>query len=350
MNWEKIWNNVISWCSTKGLRLLEAVLVLIVGIIIVKLLVKALRATLNKTKLEKVVAHFLVNVTKFLLYLMVLYIFASMIGIPMTGFIAIISAGGLAVSLALQGSLSNLANGVVLICTKPFNENDFVEIDGQSGSVKEIKMMYTILNTPDNKSVIIPNKTVVESKIVNYSANDTRKVVFSFDVAYNSDVEKVKAIINSVIINHELVLLEPTPFIALKTLGESNITFMASCWCKSQDYWTVYYDVIDEVFNEFKRENISIAYNQLEVRMRTDEEILPYKNDVIQDRIEEKKKKLKEDKLRKEELANQIELFPGIVIRKHRKKQPKEKVESATTDNTQTKKEHKNKAKSKKED
>ena len=124
----------------------------------------------------------------------------------MTWFVAITTAASLAISLALEGSVSNLANGIILIATKPFKENDFVEIDGQSGSVKEIKILYTILTTTDNKMVVVPNKNVVENTIVNYSANETRKVVFTFDVAYSSDVENVKAIINNVIINPEKVL------------------------------------------------------------------------------------------------------------------------------------------------
>ena len=336
MNWDKIWDNVLNWLSTKGLQLLEAIIALVVGIIVIKVCVKILKSIFKKTKLDKVVASFLTNVIKFVLYLLLAYIVASIVGIPMTGFIAIISAAGLAVSLALEGSLSNLANGVVLIMTKPFSENDFVEIDGQSGSVKEIKMLYTVITTSDNKDVVIPNKTVVGSNIVNYSANGTRKVVFSFDCAYSSDVEKVKAIINSVIINHELVLLEPTPFIALKTLGESNITFTASCWCKTGDYWTVYYDVMDSVFNEFKRENISIAYNQLEVRIREDEEILPFRTNEIENIVDEKRQELEEKKRKEqEEKENQIEIFPGIVIKKHKKKAVKK--QTTKTENKEVK-------------
>lgn len=321
MAWDKIWNDVLNWLSTKGLQLLEAVIAFVLGIIVVKIFVKILKSIFKKTKLDKVVATFLTNVIKFVLYLLLAYIVASILGVPMTGFIAIISAAGLAVSLALEGSLSNLANGVVLIITKPFSENDFVEIDGQSGSVKEIKMLYTVITTSDNKDVIIPNKTVVGSNIVNYSVNETRKVVFSFDCAYNSDVEKVKAIINSVIINHELVLLEPTPFIALKSLGESNITFTASCWCKNSDYWTVYYDIMDAVFNEFKRENVNIAYNQLEVRIREDNEVLPFRTSEIENIVDEKRQELEEKKKKeKEEKENQIEIFPGIVVKKYKRK------------------------------
>lgn len=325
MNWNEIWDSIVNWATHAGLNLLKAVGFLVVGVVIIKIVMNILNKALAKSRLERVASKFIANVAKFVMYLVLIYIFAEMIGIPMTWFVAITTAASLAISLALEGSISNLANGIILITTKPFKENDFVEIDGQSGSVKEIKILYTILTTSDNKVVVVPNKNVVENTIVNYSANDTRKVTFTFDVAYSSDVERVKAIINTIIINHEKVLLEPTPFIALKALASSSITFTASCWCNSGDYWTVYYDVLDSVFNEFKRENISIPYNQLEVRLRSDEEVLPYRDDTIANIQDEKIKRHEEELAKKEEEESQVELFPGVVIKKPRKKKNNKK-------------------------
>jgi small-conductance mechanosensitive channel len=178
--------------------------------------------------------------------------------------------------------------------------------------------------------VVVPNKNVVENTIINYSANETRKVVFTFDVAYSSDVERVKAIISKVIINHEKVLLEPTPFVALKTLASSSITFTASCWCNSADYWSVYYDIMDSVFNEFKRENISIPYNQLEVRLKTEEEVLPYRDDIIEDIVEEKKQAEADALQKKLEAETEIHLFPGVVIKKPKAKRKNKKEEKET--------------------
>ena len=328
MNWNDILDKVINWATNAGLNLIKAIAFLVIGLFIIKIVMKIINKALARTSLERVAAKFIAKVAKFLMYLILIYIFAEMIGIPMTWFVAITTAASLAISLALEGSVSNLANGIILITTKPFKENDFVEIDGQSGSVKEIKILYTILTTSDNKTVIVPNKNVVENTIVNYSANATRKVIFSFDVAYSSDVEKVKAIINTVIINHEKVLLEPTPFIALKALGNSSINFMASCWCNSSDYWTVYYDIMDSVFNEFKRENISIPYNQLEVRLRNDEEVLPYRNDTIVDIQEEKKQKTEDALAKKLEEESTMHLFPGVVIKKPKKSKKQNKEET----------------------
>lgn len=331
MNWDNVLDKIINWATNAGLNLIKAIAFLAVGIFIIKIVMKILHKALAKSKLERVAAKFIANVVKFLMYLVLIYIFAEMIGIPMTWFVAITTAASLAISLALEGSVSNLANGIILITTKPFKENDFVEIDGQSGSVKEIKILYTILTTLDNKAIVVPNKNVVENTIINYSANETRKVVFTFDVAYSSDVERVKAIISKVIINHEKVLLEPTPFVALKTLASSSITFTASCWCNSDDYWSVYYDIMDSVFNEFKRENISIPYNQLEVRLKTEEEVLPYRDDIIEDIVEEKKQAEAKALQKKLEAETEIHLFPGVVIKKPRQKRKNKKAEEKET-------------------
>lgn len=331
MNWDNVLDKIIDWATNAGLNLMKAIAFLMIGILIIKIVMKILHKALAKSKLERVAAKFIANVVKFLMYLVLIYIFAEMIGIPMTWFVAITTAASLAISLALEGSVSNLANGIILITTKPFKENDFVEIDGQSGSVKEIKILYTILTTSDNKVVVVPNKNVVENTIINYSANETRKVVFTFDVAYSSDVERVKAIISKVIINHEKVLLEPTPFVALKTLASSSITFTASCWCNSADYWSVYYDIMDSVFNEFKRENISIPYNQLEVRLKTEEEVLPYRDDIIEDIVEEKKQAEAEALQKKLEAETEIHLFPGVVIKKPKTKRKNKKEEEKET-------------------
>lgn len=338
MSWDKFWNGISDWFTSAGVNLLKAILALVIGIILVKIVIKILNRALYRTKLEKVAIRFIVAVIKFVLYLMIAYVIATMLGVPMTGFVAITTAASLAISLALQGSISNLANGVILISTKPFKENDFVEIAGQSGSVKEIKMLYTVLNTSDNKVVIVPNKNVVENTIINYSTNDTRKITWTFDVAYASDVEKVKAIINSIIINHEKILLEPTPFIALSTLSANGIKFTASCWSKSEDYWTVYYEIMDAVFNEFKRENISIPYNQLEIKIKEEKEVLPFREDRITHNLEAKQQKLAEEKAKLAEKDSNIEIFPGIVIKK-KKKNNKNKKPTTTKETTLNKEE-----------
>ena len=286
IDWQNIWDQIVGFCSSMGLKILEAIGIFILGVILIRIVVKVLRKIFQKTKMPKVTYIFLLSVIRIALYMLLLIVICQVVGIPITGFIAVISAAGLALSLALESSLSNLANGVVIISTRPFNEGDFISIGSVEGTVDEIKMLHTIINTIDNKKISIPNSTVINSELINYSANPQRKVIFSFDIDYASDVEKAKEIVLNVIKSCNNVLLDPAPFCALKTLNSSAITLTANCWCNNSDYWTVYYYVMDNVFNEFKRNDINIPFNQMEVRLRTDEVVMPYKQEPLPERVE----------------------------------------------------------------
>lgn len=294
--WEQIKEAVVNFFSTTGLHILEAIGVLILGIIVIKIIIRILNKIFAKTKMPKVTYKFLLNVLKFGLYMLLIIILCQIVGIPVTGFVAVVSAASLALSLAMQGSLSNLANGVVLISTRPFKEGDYIAIEGVEGTVKEIKLLHTIITTTDNKTISIPNSMVVENELINYSGQKTRKVVFSFSVDYATDIDKAKKIILDIITNCNKVLLDPAPFCALKTLDASSVTLTANCWCLSEHYWDVYYFVMDNVFNEFKREKINIPYNQLEVRLRDDVVAPVVRESTYEKRDEEKAVKLEEDK------------------------------------------------------
>ena len=287
IDWQNIWQQIVNFGKTIGLRILEVIGILILGIIVIKILMKILNKIFSKTKMPKVTYKFLLNVLRFALYLLLLIIICQVVGIPITGFVAVVSAAGLALSLALQDSLSNLANGVVIISTRPFKEGDYIKIEDIEGTVAEIKMLYTIIDTTDNKRVSIPNSLVVDSELINYSTNPTRRVSFSFEIDYASDVEKAKKIILDVMTNCNKVLIEPkAPFCSLYSLNASSITLNANCWCLNADYWDVYYFVMDNVFNELKRNNISIPFNQMEVRLRTDEVTMPVRQDEMAKRDE----------------------------------------------------------------
>ena len=279
--WEQLKNTVWTWLTTAGIDLIIALAVLIIGVILIKIAAKIIIKLLSKTKMPKASYKFIVRVIKFVLYLLLLLVVCQMIGIPTTAFVAISTAASLAISLSLQDSISNLANGVVIISTQPFKEGDFISVNGLEGTVKEIRMLHTIITTVDNKQVSIPNSTIVQNELTDYSANPTRKVIFNFSVDYATDIEKAKQIILNVIKNCDKALLEPEPFCALKTMDSSSLGIVANCWCLTQDYWSVYYEVMDNVFNEFKREGINIPFNQLEVRLRDDTVVMPYKKDAI---------------------------------------------------------------------
>lgn len=287
VDWQALGQQTLDIIKTVGIKLLEVIGIFIAGYIVIKIVIGLLKKIFAKSKMSKVTYKFLLSVLKFCLYMLLLLGICQFVGIPITGFIAILSAAGLAISLAMQGSLSNLANGVVIIGTHPFKEGDYIAIDSIEGTVKEIKMLHTIIATTDNKVISIPNSKVVESSLINYSANTTRKVVFSFGVDYASDVEQVKKIVLDVMKNCNKVLLDPAPFCALKTLDSSAITFTANCWCLSNDYWDVYYFVMENVFNEFKRNNISIPFDQMEVRLRNDIVEMPYNKAPMEKRNEE---------------------------------------------------------------
>ena len=292
MDWEAFKNKIIAFFQNSGLNILYAILAFFVGLFLVKLIVFALKRIFAKSKMEKVTQGFFVSTIKVLLYVCLIFVIAQILGISTTGFLAIISTAGIAISLALQSSLSNLANGVVLLITHPFKEGDFVSIGGVEGTIKTLQMTHTILVSVDNKQLSIPNSTVVSSVITNYNVLGKRKIVFNFAVDYASDIQKVKETINKVMYSNGKIKLDPAPFIALKTLNDSSLGFMANCWVDSEDYWDVFYYVTENVFNEFKRNKINIPFNQMEVRLRQDEVAMPVIKDELPERVEKPAKKV----------------------------------------------------------
>lgn len=323
IDWNAIGQEALNILKTVGINILQCLGVFILGYIVIKLVIKVLRKIFSKTRMPSVTAKFLLTIIKFSLYLLLLIAICQIIGIPITGFVAVISAAGLALSLAMQDSLSNLANGVVIISTRPFNEGDYIKIDDVEGTVKEIKMLHTIIDTSDNKTISIPNSIVVGSELINYSHNKTRKVTFSFSVDYATDVEKAKQIIKNVMTSCNKVLLDPAPFSALDKLDESCITIAANCWCYSNDYWDVYYYVMENVFNEFKRENVAMPYNQLEVRLRNDKVTLPVNEQPLPQRDEN----LAVKPLEKDDESDAFEKFVKTYKQKKKDKKAKQKKE-----------------------
>ena len=286
MDWEAIKNKIITFFQNSGLSILYAILAFVVGLIFVKLLVIVLRRIFGKSKMEKVTQGFFISTIRVLLYVCLVFVIAQILGISTTGFLAIISTAGIAVSLALQSSLSNLANGVVLLITHPFKEGDFVSIGGVEGTIKTLEMTHTKLVSVDNKLLSIPNSTVVSSVIVNYNVLGKRKIVFNFAVDYATDIKKVKEIINKVMYSNGKIKLDPAPFIALKTLNDSSLGIIANCWVDSEDYWDVFYFVTENVFNEFKRNKINIPFNQMEVRLRDDNVEMPVIEEPVPERVD----------------------------------------------------------------
>lgn len=250
-----------------GGKILQSIIVFLIGRFLIGKIIIMTEKLFEKENVDKSLHKFLLSLIKVGLQVLLIVTIAQMLGAEMTSFVAIIGSAGLAVGLALQGSLSNFAGGVLILLLKPFKVGDYIEAAGHSGTVNEIQLFYTILKTPDNKNIIIPNSTVSNGSTVNYSANPTRRVDFKFGVGYEADIFKVKEILNRIANQHELVLKDPVHQVALSEHGDSSINFILRIWCKSEDYWTLYFDVMEKVKMEFDKEEINIPYPQMDVHM-----------------------------------------------------------------------------------
>lgn len=330
MDWAGIWDSIKAFFSDNIWNILWFFLVLFVGIVVVKIALNLLRRLLGNTKMEKVTQSFIYKIVKFLLYLVLVMILLSMLGISMTGIVTAFSACVLAIGMALQNNIANLANGIVIVSSKLFKKGDFIEVDGVSGSVEDINFLFTSITTTDNKRINLPNSTIVDGALINYGANPTRRVDFTFSVAFESDVELVKKVILDVISSNGKVRInENAPFCRLKTIGVNSLDFFANCWVDSEDYWDVYYYVVENVYNEFKRNGISIPHTQVEVRERTDEVKMPVIEKPLAERVEKVRiTKKKAIDLEKDDL---VALFKRNVHHKSDKEKSEKKTKSTKT-------------------
>ncbi len=286
MDWAQIWNDIVTFFETNVWNIVLFFAVLFIGLIVIKIFLNLMRKMLNKTKIEKIAVGFVIAILKVALYLCLILVLLSIIGVQITGILTAISALLLAIGLALENNIANAANGLIVVSSKMFKKGDYISVDGKEGTVVQINFLFTTILTADNKRVTIPNSTIVNSSVVDYDSNKTRRVEWKFTVAYESDVEKVKKIIGDCMYSNGKVRLDPAPFCRLNNLGASSIEFIARAWCDREDYWDVYYDILELVYNEFKRNKISIPYDQLEIRERKDRPVLPVDKKGIPARIE----------------------------------------------------------------
>lgn len=267
MNWEKILDSLWTLATTWGIRLLAALVVLAVGAKLISSLCKWLSRTHKLARLDDGLRAFLGSFARIALYALLIITVASIIGIPATSFITILASCGVAIGLALQGSLSNFAGGLMILFFKPFKIGDFIEAGGESGTVTDISVVYTVLLTPDNKRITMPNGNLTNSIIKNYSAEELRRVDLTFGAEYGSDVEAVKAVISRVVESHELVLKDPEPFVRLTECADSSLNYIVRVWCKNADYWTVSFDLKEGVKKAFDENGIGIPFPQVDVHI-----------------------------------------------------------------------------------
>ena len=245
---------------------IKAVILLVIGILVIRLVMNLLKKTLEKSKLEKAAHTLILSLARVTLYILLLLSVASSLGIDVTGIVALASVLTLALSLALQNMVSNIIGGFTILYTHPFHSGDYVEIAGQSGTVEEINMTYTKLSTPDNKVISIPNSAVVAAQIVNYSAQSTRRVEITVSAAYTIPTQKV---IDALALagTMDKVLLDPAPMAVLTGYGESAINYSLRVWVKTEDYWDVYFALNQRVKAVFDEQGITMTYPHLNVHL-----------------------------------------------------------------------------------
>ena len=267
MNWEKIWPKIEEFAWDYGPKVLAALITLLVGWIIARIVRGILRRILRRAHVDETLVSFLGNLSYMLLMTFVVVATVGKFGVNTDSFVAIIAAAGLAIGFALQGSLSNFAAGVMIILFRPFKAGDFIEGGGTTGVVEQILVFNTVLRTPDNKTIIVPNAGMTGSNIVNYSAKATRRVDMLFGIGYDDDIKQAKAVLEKILADHELVLSDPAPQVVVAALADSSVNFNVRPWAKTEDYWTVYSDVTEAVKLEFDKQGISIPFPQQDVHM-----------------------------------------------------------------------------------
>lgn len=264
---KQFFDGLISSAGGFAVKLLVAILIFVVGIIVSKFIVNAIFKLKGVKKLEDGVEGFLRGLLKIVLYFVVFMTSAGIVGIPMTSLVTLLASFGAAIALALQGGLGNLAGGIMILIFKPFKVGDYIEAESCAGTVKSITVFYTVLKTPDNKTVSLPNGALTNSPITNFSTEDTRRIDLTFSVSYDSDIEKVKNLLLENAKAHELVLGDPAPFARLMTQNSSSLDFVLRVWVKKDDFWTVRFDLNESTKKLFDENGIKIPFPQLDVHM-----------------------------------------------------------------------------------
>lgn len=264
---ENLIEKVLELLTVYGLKVLAAIVVFIIGRWVAKGLRNLARRVMEKKGVDPTLISFVVNLTYIALLVFVIIAALGQLGIQTTSFIAIIGAAGLAIGLALQGSLSNFAAGFLMIIFRPFKVDDFIEGAGTAGTVEEIQIFTTTLKTPDNKTVIIPNASLTSGNIVNWTVKGTRRVDLVMGIGYEDDIDKARKIMEDVIATDERILKDPAPMIAVAELADSSVNFTVRPWAKAGDYWGVYFDLNEKIKKAFDAEGISIPFPQRDVHV-----------------------------------------------------------------------------------
>jgi small conductance mechanosensitive channel len=267
MNTEQLLNQAMEIMISYGPKLLGAIAVWIIGGWVIKLMISGIVKLMEKSKLDASLKPFLKGIVSILLKVLLVITILSMIGVEMTSFIAILGAAGLAVGLALSGTLQNFAGGVIILIFRPFKVGDVIDAQGYLGTVREIQIFNTILNTPDNKTIIIPNGSLSTSSMTNFSTEEKRRVDWTFGIAYGDDANKAKTVLKDLCDADQRILKEPAVFIGLSELADSSVNFVVRAWVNAPDYWGVFFDMNEKVYNTFTKKGLNIPFPQMDVHV-----------------------------------------------------------------------------------
>lgn len=270
MDWQALLNSVVNWATTVGVKILIALVVLFISFKVINVVGRKIEKTAEKKNADKTIMRTIAYIFKIGMKVIVTICLVGYVGIDTSALTALVASLGVCVGLAVNGALSNLAGGVLIILTRPFRIDDFIEAQGYSGTVEDIHITNTRLRTPDNKVVYIPNGALSSGSVVNYSLQSTRRVDEVFSISYAADFNKAKAILAELYENHPLVLKDPAIFIRMSEHAASSINITVRVWVNSADYWTVKFDMLEAVKERFDAEGIEIPFNQMDVHIKND--------------------------------------------------------------------------------
>ncbi len=267
---EEIITLIKTYAVEFGIKIAGAIAALIIGLWIIKAMTNGLAKVMKKRNVDDSLQPFLRSLLNIALKALLVVSVLSMMGVEMTSFVAILGAAGLAIGMALSGTLQNFAGGVMVLIFKPYKVGDVIEAQGYIGSVYEIQIFNTILKTPDNKHIIIPNGGLATGSLVNFSKEETRRVDWTFGIGYGDDTDKARSVLMNLINADERILKDPEPFIAVSELADSSVNFTVRVWVKAADYWAVFFAMNENVYKTFDKEGLNIPYPQMDVHVSKD--------------------------------------------------------------------------------
>lgn len=267
INWSAVWEVIINWITTTGIKLIIAIVLLFVSFKLVNFLTKRLYNRLHKKNFDETITKVGTTALKWGLKIIILVTLIGYVGIETASISAVIASLGVGISLAVQGALSNFAGGLIIIVMRPFKIGDYIKSNGEEGTVEDIKPFYTHIVTPDNRAIMIPNGSLANNVIVNNSAKDSRRLDFVFGVSYKTDIDKAKKLLAEICENCQTVFTTPAPFISVGALSNNAVNVYVRVWCKNSEYWPTNFYLLDTIKKAFDENGIEIAFNQLDVNL-----------------------------------------------------------------------------------